>query len=226
VTYEARLTRHGAVIVDEQRFDRLTRILTTSAPRRRIVGGLGSVVLAVLLGISAESVAGKKRRKKKRKDKPKEICRELREACSFDPEERCCGALVCDDNTCIGDPVCLLPAGGSCRDRCDCRFGLECSDRAGNTCRQCVLLQNPCETHGDCCLLSAACGSTIFATGVCCQQLGGACGLDSDCCANTGKCGLDGCGGVELVCCRGLGSLCGSSCECCDPLRCMSGTCQ
>jgi hypothetical protein len=212
--------------VDDRRFDHLTRFLATGAPRRLVSAALCGVVLAALVGDGTEDAAGKKRRKKKRKTKPRKICRELQEACSFDPEERCCGALVCDVNSCASDPVCLRPAGGSCRDRCDCRLGLECSDRAGSTCQQCTLLQNPCEAHDDCCLLSAACGSTIFATGVCCQQLGGACGLDSDCCANTGKCGLDGCGGVEPVCCRGMGSPCGSSCECCDPLRCMSGTCQ
>jgi hypothetical protein len=195
---------------------------------RRRFGRLAAGSVAAPAGLKALQAVGarKKRRNKKRKKPPPRICQSLREECGFDPGEQCCDDLVCNDNSCVGDPICVRDDGGRCRDTCDCRLGLECSDRAGNTCRQCVLLQNPCETHGDCCLLSAACGSTIFATGVCCQQLGGACGLDSDCCANTGKCGLDGCGGVELVCCRGLESLCGSSCECCDPLRCMSGTCQ
>ena len=178
---------------------------------------------AALIGSAAlRDSAARKKRKKKRK----QICRALRKECGFTPEERCCGALVCNDNTCVGDPVCVQPEGGSCRDVCDCQLGLQCSTRTGNTCRQCTLLQNPCDGHDDCCLATAACGSTIVATGVCCLQLGNACGLDSDCCANTGKCGIDGCGGVAPVCCRGQGSQCGSSCECCDPLRCLSGSCQ
>ena len=209
--------------MDDRRFDRLTRIFATRAPRRLLAGAIAGGVLTKNGG---QDAPGTKRRKKKRKTPPKQICQSLREECGFTPDERCCGVLVCNDNTCVGDPVCVQPAGGACRDICDCQFGLECSDRFANTCRQCTLLQNPCSSHDDCCLASAACGSTSFATGVCCQQLGNACGLDSDCCANTGKCGLDGCGGVEPVCCRGQGSPCGSSCECCDPLRCFNGTCQ
>jgi hypothetical protein len=209
--------------MDDHHFDHLTVLFAMRTPRRLLTRVIVSGVLTAVLSNDAD---GKKRRKKKRKPHPKQTCRALREACNFTPEEPCCGALVCNDNICVGDPVCVQPAGGSCRDTCDCRFGLECSDRFGNTCRQCTLLQNPCDGHDDCCLASAACGSTIVATGVCCQQLGNACGLDSDCCANTGNCGLNGCGGVEPVCCRGQGFPCASSCECCDPLRCFSETCQ
>jgi hypothetical protein len=203
--------------VDATRFERWTR---------RRCGGLVVGALASLLGLGAlQESEAKKRRKKKRPKSPKQICRNLRDACSGASSEQCCGALVCDDNSCVGAPVCSRPAGGSCRDKCDCRLGLECSDRAGNTCQQCTLLQNPCVDHDDCCLLSAACGSTIFATGVCCQQLGGACGLDSDCCANTGKCGFV-VGGTEPVCCKGAGFPCEGDGDCCDPLRCPGGTCQ
>jgi hypothetical protein len=148
------------------------------------------------------------------------------ESCSSAPGDTCCNALACSDNSCVGDPICVQDDGGPCTDRCDCRLGLECSDRFGNTCRSCTLLQNPCQSHDDCCLASAACGSNIFGSGVCCQQLGGGCGLDSDCCANTGRCGLNGCGGIEPVCCYRQGFPCANSCECCDPLRCISETCQ
>jgi hypothetical protein len=194
--------------------------------RRQVGLVAGGVIAGWLGGIPSQEAGAKKRRKKKRKKPPREMCRRLRDECENAAEEQCCGALVCDENTCVGDPVCVQPAGGSCRDRCDCRLGLECSSRANNTCRQCALLQTPCDEHDDCCLGTAACGSTIFATNVCCQQLGGACGLDSDCCANSGKCGLNGCGGVEPVCCKGVGLPCEGNCDCCDPRRCVSGTCQ
>jgi hypothetical protein len=195
---------------------------------RRHFGRVAAGCVAALAGSTTLQTGGakKKRRKRKQKSPPKQTCRALLEECGFTPEERCCGALVCNDNTCAGDPVCVRPEGGSCRDICDCQFGLQCSDRFANTCRQCTLLQNPCNSPDDCCLATAACGSTIFATGVCCQQLGNPCGLDSDCCANTGRCAVNGCGGIEPVCCRGQGSPCGSHCECCNPLRCTSGACQ
>jgi hypothetical protein len=200
--------------------------LRIDLPTRRRFARLAAGLAAALTGLTALHDSGaRKKRNKKRKSRPKEICRELREECGSSPKEQCCGNLVCDDNTCVSDPVCLRPAGGPCRDKCDCRLGLECSTRANSTCRQCVLLQNPCEDHDDCCLATAACGSTIFATDVCCQQLGNACGLDSDCCANTGKCGLVF-GGTEPVCCTGAGFPCVDNGDCCDPLRCPGGTCQ
>jgi hypothetical protein len=212
--------------VDDHRFDHLTRILATGVPRRLVTSALASGISIALLSAAAEDTAGKKKRNKRRKRKPKASCRTLRQECDGNPGEQCCNGLICDDNTCVGDPVCVQPTGGSCRDKCDCRLGLECSDRADNTCQQCALLQNPCDSHDDCCLLSAACGSNIFTSGVCCQQLGAACGLDSDCCANTGKCGLDGGGGTAPVCCKGMGLSCASNGDCCDPLRCVNGSCQ
>jgi hypothetical protein len=215
--------------MDDRHFDTLARRLAGSASRRAVTASLGGALAAVIGWIARLEIEARKKRQKKRKKKrtsaPRQICQTLREECSSAPEERCCGDLICSDNTCVGDPVCVQGNGGLCADTCDCLLGLECSDRgARKTCRQCVSLQNPCVSHDDCCLLTAACGSTSVSTGVCCQQLGGACAFASDCCLNTGNCGLDGCGGVAPVCCRGVGSQCESSCECCDPLRCLSGT--
>ena len=191
---------------------------------RRQFGRLAAGSAAALIGAAwFQEADGRKKRKKKRKTGPKQTCRALREECDFGPEESCCGRLVCNDNTCVGDPVCVQPEGGSCRDICDCQLGLQCSDRFGNTCRRCAPLQAGCNDHDDCCHARAVCSAT---TGVCCQQLGGACGLDSECCPNPGKCGLVF-GGTEPVCCKGAGFTCEDHGDCCDPLRCHAGgTCQ
>jgi hypothetical protein len=238
--------------MDDRSFDHLTRTLGLTPSRRVAVGAVAAAVAAlVIAGRRDESEARRKRKTKKRKKRAQQgctprcagkddgapdgcgglctgasTCRQLRETCSSAAGNACCGALTCSDNGCVGDPVCLQDDGGPCTDRCDCRLGLECSDRFGNTCRSCALLQNGCISHDECCLASAACGSNIYGPGVCCQQRGFACGLDSDCCANTGRCGLNGCGGVERVCCYGQGFQCASNCDCCDPLRCLNGTCQ
>lgn len=78
-------------------------------------------------------------------------------------------------------------------------------------------------------LLAAVCGSTIVASGVCCQQIGAQCAFDSDCCANTASCGIVsaiGCVSTEPVCCKGNREPCVNACDCCDPWRCTGGTCQ
>lgn len=197
---------------------------------RRQVGRIAGATFAGLFGgIASQEVEAKKRRKKKRKKPPQEICRRLREDCGSAPEEQCCGLLVCDDNSCVGDPVCLQPAGEPCRDRCDCRLGLECSERDDDTCQQCSLPQMPCETAANCCLNASFCATNqCFGPSdtYCCQGLGARCAAPCDCCPNPGNCGLNGCGGVEPVCCRGQGFSCASSCECCDPLRCVNSICQ
>jgi hypothetical protein len=203
--------------VEGERFDGWTR---------RQFGFLTGGLLARLSGLTwCDLALAKKKRKKKRKKA--DVCRKAGQPCSTAPDERCCNTLTCSANSCGQSSICLGDQDGSCGDRCDCAAGQQCDERGGFRCGQCTVLQGSCPNgDDDCCLLTAACGSTIFASGVCCQQLGGACGLASDCCANTGNCGLNGCGGVAPVCCRGQGSQCGSNCECCDPLRCLNGMCQ
>lgn len=206
--------------MDGSGFDRWTR---------RHFGQLAAGLVAALTGSTAVPDIRARKKRRKRKRKPPKICRSLREECGSDAEEQCCGGLACDDNTCVSDPVCLQPDGGSCSDSCDCRLGLNCSDRARNTCRQCSLPQQPCETADDCCNNASACATnSCFGPPdtFCCQVLGAHCTAPCECCPNPGNCGLNGCGGTESVCCRGQGSPCQSSCECCDPLRCFGGMCQ
>jgi hypothetical protein len=214
--------------MDGLRFDRWTR---------RQFGRVAGSVAGLLFATTAlEEPAARKRRKKKRKKAPASppsppgvTCREQREACGSAVEEPCCGGLVCDDNTCVGDPICVQDGGGPCSDRCDCRLGFECSERAGNTCQVCALPEMPCETHADCCLSTSFCGSNSChdpQETYCCQGLGAACSAPCQCCPNPGNCGRNGCGGTETVCCRGQGFPCESSCDCCDPLRCLNATCQ
>ncbi|MGH2618031.1 MAG: hypothetical protein ACRDJC_22615 [Thermomicrobiales bacterium] len=207
--------------MDGSRFDLWTR---------RRFGRLAGGTLAALLGaIAPQKTEAKKRRKKKRRKPPQQRCQSTRQACSTSGEPRCCGSLVCDDNGCVGDPVCLQSEGGPCGDGCDCRLGLECSERTGNTCRQCSLPQMPCESAADCCLNTSFCATNACAdpqSTYCCQGLGASCSAPCDCCPNPGNCGLNGCGGVDPMCCRGQGFPCESSCDCCDPLRCVNATCQ
>jgi hypothetical protein len=205
--------------MDGTRFDLWTR---------RRLGLLAGGSLAVLFGLTGRDAAARKRKRRKKKRKSKTVCRRIRDDCSAAPGEDCCGDLICNDNSCVGDPICVRDEGGSCRDICDCRLGLQCSERT-EKCQQCTLLQNPCQDHDDCCLRSAACGTTSVGPGVCCQQLGGACGFDSDCCADTASCAFTtaiGCASDVAVCCRRQGFPCSTSCDCCDPRRCVSGTCQ
>jgi hypothetical protein len=216
--------------MDDRSLEDLTHRPAAAPSRRAAVAAAVAGLTDLLLGGRGERASARRKRRKNKRSRPGcascSACRRPREACSSTAGETCCAGLACATSGCGGDATCVQPEGGACADVCDCRSGLQCSDRAGNTCRACTLLQNPCQAHDECCLASAACGSNIYGPGVCCQQRGFACGLDSDCCANTGSCGPNGCGGVERVCCNGQGVQCTSSCECCDPLRCLSGTCQ
>ncbi|MFN8590207.1 MAG: hypothetical protein U0031_02015 [Thermomicrobiales bacterium] len=204
--------------MDGPAFDRLTR---------RRFGLLSGGSLAVLAALAARDGAHSRKR---RKHKRKRVCQRIGQTCGIDQGEGCCGSLVCDDNTCAGDPICVQDQDGPCNDICDCRLGLQCSERTG-TCRQCSLLQTPCQSSEECCLASAGCGLTTGSgtEHVCCQRLGAMCGLDSDCCGDTSKCALStgvGCNRADPVCCRLQGFPCDGDCDCCDPQRCISGICQ
>lgn len=202
---------------------------------RRRFGQLAGGFFGALIGpTTPQESEGKKRRRKKRKkvratDPPAQTFRDLREACSSAADEQCHDSLVCEGNGCTEVPLCLQTAGGLCRDGCDCRPGLECSERAGKTCQRCSLPQLPCESPDDCCLSTSFCATNACYDPqytYCCQGLGARCSAPCDCCPNPGQCGLNGCGGVETVCCRGQGFPCESNCDCCNPLQCQNSTCQ
>ena len=210
--------------MDGSRFDPWTR---------RRFGLFAGGTAAALFGLTAhQETEAKKKRKKKRKPKPpREICRKPREACSSSPEQQCCSGLTCDDSGCNEGAFCLQNEGGTCTDSCDCRAGLECSERDDFSCQQCSLPQGPCDTAANCCLNASFCATSECADPqylYCCQGLGAPCTAPCDCCPNPGNCGRNGCGGVEPVCCRGLGFPCQNNCDCCDPLRCLGEdpTCQ
>jgi hypothetical protein len=124
--------------------------------------------------------------------------------CASDAD--CCTGHVCDTAT----RSCCVEPMGTCLANIDCCSGL-C---AGGSC-VCDIpgtSPNQCIKSADCC--ESADGVQDCQGGVClsCNQSGGACRENSECCGTTLAC-------VDDVCCGDKGATCGAGAPCC------SGTC-
>jgi hypothetical protein len=109
--------------MDDRRFDHLTRILATTAPRRVFSGALSGGLLVTLRDWSGEDAAAKKRRKKKKKKPP--VCAPKCAGKVCGDSDTCGGVCTacpsgkeCKNNTCVPDSC-----GGSCRGNHVCKNG-------------------------------------------------------------------------------------------------------
>jgi hypothetical protein len=197
--------------MEAERFDRAIRALTLPTSRRRgVLALLGALLATALPDLDGEAKQrlkhahrnGKKRRqvqdegkkkkkgnKKKKKPpvqpvpvvRPLPVCAQLREIC----QGNCCGSLVCEDVLgcdAPSGPYCCGAPGAACQSVCDCCGTLLCSERHGNTCRNCGIPQDACGTDEDCCAAVSSCGANGCSDGtVCVLNVGAACARSCDC---------------------------------------------
>jgi hypothetical protein len=135
--------------VDAHRFDDVLRSLVSSAPRRRVLGGLtGALLGGLALTRAAEDAAARKRRKKKKR-RCKPDCRGTN-ACGGDGCGGSCG--TCLGGTCRGGNCDCPGAQEVCRGRCvaSCAGG---TVRHALTCDCCLTARTTCDPNdpGACC---------------------------------------------------------------------------
>jgi hypothetical protein len=129
--------------MDAQHFDDHIRSFAATTPRRGLLGGLASGLLALLTPISIGEVASaknknknKKRKRRKNKRKKKDRCTKIGNPCTPDGR-KCCPELRCDtsiDTFASGQTVCCASTeGAGCTDNSGCCAPLLCST-ATNTC--------------------------------------------------------------------------------------------
>lgn len=124
--------------MDDLTFDRLARLVSADASRRKVVrsagaSALGALGLAALLG--AEETRAKKDGKKKRR------CKKTVGATCNPPGKKCCRGLACqegscckklgtkctDGSECCGNGICDQVEGGSSQTLCCHPAGESCS---------------------------------------------------------------------------------------------------
>jgi hypothetical protein len=202
--------------MDEDRFDRLTKALNTSASRRLALRGLVAALVANLSHIAPIGTlaitrgsggsgnraivggGGRRRRhdpnnrkhhrkRKDRKCRPKSGSTLCQGTCDRVVGDGCGGKVDC---TCKGGTVCA-PVSGVC-----CLPGRLCSEK-----RVCCAEGEVCGPGDECCPSERAC----FPSNVCCPagrkctEGGGTCCLLKDVC---------GVGGVNAACCEGVNQQC------------------
>jgi hypothetical protein len=118
-----------------------------------------------------------------------QICSPPQYSCSS-PADCCrsdqiCGNVPNEGQGCCGD------LASACAPLVPCCTPNHCSERQGNTCRDCGFVTylndgspHPCVTNNDCCAVDAVCGTGNPSCGgtICCQEAGAHCETDSDCC--------------------------------------------
>lgn len=145
--------------MDDLTFDRLARVVSTDASRRKVVrsagaSALGALGLSALLG--ADQTRAKKSGKKKRRCKKNagascnppgkkccrglacqegSCCKKLGTKCN-DQLTECCGTGICDNVTPGSqNTVCCNLAGNFCSKERDCCDGFTCNEQT-NECEQ------------------------------------------------------------------------------------------
>jgi hypothetical protein len=145
--------------MESDRFDALTRSLTTGASRRGLLTGVTSGLLAVL----PLSLTGAEAKKKRKNKKPKNCRTEV--GCVPEPRNTTCGGH-CGDRinncgqtigcpTCSGERVCL--SNGSCAWPClssGCPSGCICSLDSAEGTSHCIANSSP---TGQACTSTAEC---------------------------------------------------------------------
>jgi hypothetical protein len=165
--------------VDSERFDALTKVFGHGITRREVT------TLAALAVAGVPTLEHVTAKKKKKPPAPPSVCRTVQQTCSGN----CCTGLGCGDNGCELEDVCFQNEGGACTQGCDCRADLNCSERQGDTCRDCGFEQADCDDDNDCCLNSTTCDEVVgcdFDSNVCCLGLGEECVFHCDCCGLLG----------------------------------------
>ncbi|HET9173412.1 MAG TPA: hypothetical protein VFN97_28535, partial [Actinospica sp.] len=201
--------------MQEQRFDQLTRRLSTATSRRQALKILAGAVVGGLFAGRASGAAAT-------------TCKGIGEACSGRLPWECCTRFCGPDGVC-GCPfglescggVCHLPClSGAVRDancRCSCPPGTTfCLDDCSNLQQGTVINPNsPPERQlvTNCGHCGFTCGPGLICHGGdCCAGPGGICtaiGLGSNCC--TGECSATG------KCCSQLTQQCSAASDCCQP---------
>jgi len=156
--------------MDAGQFDRLAKVLSSGATRRRLVTGLGSTILTGLIGVP--DAAAKRKRHVSASTKK---CRQVGAPCEGNQAETCCAGLACvtsdrgsarrctpcaaEGASCAGGEACcggvccrdelIDPVGTCCasRDRC---CGRDCCTE-GEVCDQRFLMCVPCQKEEDFC---------------------------------------------------------------------------
>lgn len=177
--------------MDRRRFDALSRSLSETDTRRRLLAALGAVPLlgglASLLAGDAAAAKGRRKRRKKRHKHGKPRPHGRRRRCQAEPRTTTC-AGVCGfvRNNCRKTVDC-----GSCDCQSPCAICQVC--QAGpNTTGSCV--PDP-EKVGDPCGVCHTCN----ASGQCAPDDGGACD-DGDPCLTGSTCTAGVCGGGATIC--------------------------
>jgi hypothetical protein len=152
-------------------FDRLAKVLSSGATRRRVVIRLGATILTGRFGFS-----GAEAKRKRHGSTSAKTCRRVGAPCEGNQTETCCAGLVClasdrgsarrctpcasQGAACAGDKACcggvccrdelIDPVGTCCasRDRC---CGSHCCT-AGQACDQRFLMCVACTAEGETCV--------------------------------------------------------------------------
>ena len=142
------LRRRTEEAMDGSAFDRLARLVSTDASRRKIVkstsaSALGALGLAALLGV--EEVRAKKGGKKKKSRR----CKDKFFATCNPPSKKCCGGLACQEGSCCGKL-----GNKKCTDGSQCCGNAICDNVSGGnpTDTQCCHQADEfCAKESDCC---------------------------------------------------------------------------
>jgi hypothetical protein len=132
--------------MDELSFDRLARLVSTDASRRKVVksasaSALGMLGLAKLLGVEeAKAKKGGKKKKSRR-------CKKTVNASCNPPGKKCCRGLACEEGKCCKS------LGTKCEDGSECCGNGICDQVEGGNSQTlcCHLAGEPCSKTSDCC---------------------------------------------------------------------------
>ena len=242
--------KRGSVLEDD-RFDQLTRTLAGPLSRRAMVKALVSTALGAAIPLGSIAKVGAFARY----CPPGTISCGLRcvrclpgEVCGN--HDTCCSPLghtcrgggpsrhgPCCEGVCGPQDTCCLTPGNTCDDDSDCCFG-RCSDNVCQ-CPSCSTLSDghcvSCQAAGQCCYndtCSDHCGTSDCCQGTCCAAaVPDCCGdhctnLDSDV-RNCGTCGTrcapgQICDGGSCIC---EGFACRKDTDCCNDYFCRGGLC-
>jgi hypothetical protein len=201
--------------MDQERFDRMTRLFGSAASRRATLAGLAGLAAGALPAL-AEQAAAKPGRKRPGPEGPCGNGSRKRNICTRDKD--CCTGIC---NTAAGKTnkdgkgrCRCLPKGQTCTEDKNCCGGRACVDGicGGGGGGQCIPegFTNICIGQGDVCCSPVTCNSTA---GACCSDVGGPCSVDAGCCL-VGSIPMLVC--PSGTCCLPTGAQCVSGEPCCS----------
>ena len=180
--------------MDAGRFDRLAKVLGSSATRRRLVTGLGSTILTGRLGFP-DAAAKRKRHVSASTTK----CCPVGAPCEGKQAERCCAGLVClaSDRGSVRRCTPCAAEGASCASDEACCGGVCCGDELIDPIGTCCASQDRC-CGSHCCTGELVCDSRFLM------------------CVHCSKEG-EFCESPFFFCCPGLGLTCDVDLQQCVP---------